>query len=183
MQKELTGLRSENFTLKSRLAELEQSNRAAIARAADLETQVFALREALAKATPPPPPPEAEIEDPRIAYNKALELFRSRRYDDAAELLRTLMNDGVPAPLKDNCQYWLGECAFGAKRFTEALPHFEKVFAFEWSEKKDDAQVMIARTYGALGDPEKAKESYERLIKKFPASPYVMFAKGRLAKL
>ncbi len=43
--------------------------------------------------------------------------------------------------------------------------------------------MMIANSYLAMGEKGKAKEEYERLIKKFPASPYVKRAKAKLSKL
>lgn len=182
MQKQLTDLRAENASLRARVLDLEQSNRTAVARTAELESQLASMRESAAKSEPPPPP-TPKMDDPRASYQEALELFKSRRYDEAAGLLRALIDSGVTASLEDNCRYWLGECAFGSKRFPEAIAQFEKVFGFETSEKKDDAQVMIARSHAAMGDRARAKEAYERLVKKFPASPFVPFARDQIAKL
>jgi len=51
------------------------------------------------------------------------------------------------------------------------------------SEKKADAQFMIAQTYEHLGSKAKAKAAYEKVVKNYPMSKNVKRAKARWAKL
>ena len=51
------------------------------------------------------------------------------------------------------------------------------------SEKKADAQFMIAQTYERLGDKIKAKAAYEKVVKDYPMSKNVKRAKARWANL
>ena len=94
-----------------------------------------------------------------------------------------MLDAGAPAGLEDNCHYWLGECSYATKNFSNALEHFQHVFTYKVSEKKDDAQIMIANCYWRMGNKAKAKEEYQKFIDKYPASPYVNRAKERLGKL
>jgi TolA-binding protein len=181
MQKEMNDLKSKNESLKKQVAKLEQDNRTAIAKAAELETQLTELKE---KAAAPPPIIQKPIPtNARGSYKEALNLFRSRNYAEAASLFQSALDAGIQEKMQDNCYYWLGECAYGEKKYDEAIEHFQKVFTFKISEKKDDSQLMIGNSYLALGNKEKAKEAFERFTKKFPASPFIKRVKEKLGKL
>ncbi len=181
MQKEMNDLKSQNESLKKQVAKLEQDNRTAVAKAAELETQLAELKD---KAAAPPPVVQKPIlANARENYKEALNLFRSRNYAEAASLFQSALDAGIMEKMQDNCYYWLGECAYGEKNYNEAIEHFQKVFTFKISEKKDDSQLMIGNSYLALGNKEKAKEAFERFIKKFPASPFIKRVKEKLGKL
>jgi len=184
IQKELNELRASADSCKQQLGRAQQEKAAAAAHAADLESQVAELREKLKPVEVKPP----EVVKPYIAnekdsYKQALLLFNSRKYKEAADTWQALLEIPIEPSLQDNCTYWLGECAYGQKNYSEAIEHFKKVFSYKISEKKDDAQVMIANAYLRMGDKAKAKEEYQRLIDKFPASPYAKKVKARLGTL
>jgi tetratricopeptide (TPR) repeat protein len=163
LQQELNGLKTENSVLKKQISTLEQDNRTVIAKSANLENLLADCNDKLKSAETPP------ISDPSVSYRQAL--------------LQQILSAGVSERLEDNCHYWLGECAYGSKRFMEAVEHFRKVFGFRISEKKDESQVMIANSYYAMGNKTKAKEEYEILLQKFPASPYARRVKEKLQAL
>lgn len=135
-----------------------------------------------------PNQPEPQQQKPaatnaRDGYARALELFRAKNYAVASTTLQSVLDSGAPVELQDNCHYWLGECSYAQKNYNEAITHFQQVFTFARSEKKDDAQIMIANCYFDMGDKVTAKKEYERLVTKFPASPFVKKAKERLGRL
>ena len=191
MQKESVTLRTQNDSLRGLAARTEQDNRALAARVADLEMQLNDVKAKQVVAPPPEQPKPAAgkpreiqpITDARESYARGVEAFRARQYDDAANVLQGVIDAGAPEGLEDNCYYWLGECAFAQKKYDDAMERFKHVFTYEKSEKKDDAQIMIANAYYAAGNRKKAKEEYETLVKKFPASPFVKKAKARIATL
>jgi TolA-binding protein len=182
MRDEMINLRASNDSLKRQITKLEQDNRATTAHAAELETQLMDMKTKLA-STPPPPPPKPRVSNTRESYDHALQLFRSRDYDGAAAMFQSVLDAGAPEDLEDNCVYWIGECAYGEKQYRTAIEQFQKVFGFTNSEKKDDAQIMIANSYYAMGNKVKARAEYEALLDKFPASPYSKSAKAKLDKL
>jgi TolA-binding protein len=186
MQKELAATKASNDSLKLQLMKLEEANRAAVARAAELEAKM-AHEKAAAEMPPPPPPPRSEtqplISNLRDGYASALRLFRSANYAESMAMFQAVLDAGAPVEMQDNCYYWMGECAYGEKNYTAAIEYFQKIFTFAKSEKKDESQIMIANSYLAMGNKAKAKAEYERLVTKFPASPYVKKAKARLASL
>lgn len=189
MQTDLKTLREEKAVLEQQVSKLERENRTATARAAELETQLSEIKERLTK-TPPPPTTATTTRtaSPTVvsghqSYDQALQLFKSRKYQEAASTFQAIIDGGAPGDIEDNCYYWLGECAYGLKNYSGAIEHFQKVLTYTKSEKKDDAQMMVANSYFAMGDKAKAKAEYQKLVEKFPASPYMARAKARLGKL
>lgn len=181
MTKEMTTLKTQNDSLQQEITKVEQNNRLTTARAAELETQVAELKEKL--TAPPPKVTKPAIGNTLNYYEQALQIFRARKYQEAATMLQGILDAGTPPGLEDNCHYWLGECSYAVKNYNDALEHFQHVFTYNVSEKKDDAQIMIANCYLGLGNKAKAKAEYQKLIDKYPASPYAKRAKERLGKL
>lgn len=178
LQKENQTLQTENGRLKSRVTELEQSFQTARDRAAQLEIRVRDLQSQLEKAKSP-----AEPSDLDGAYRDALQKFMDGKYEEAIAGFQRLLAAGIPDPLNDNCVYWIGESNFGLKRYDEAIRNFGEVLNYEWSNKKDDAQIMIARSYARSGNLARAKEEYQKLIDTYPASPYKDRALQRVGTL
>jgi TolA-binding protein len=199
MQNELLTLRTSNDSLRKDNSQLEIEKRTLAAHVAELESENNDLKSRIATmVTPPKPilkpsrkfpthtPTPAPLTPPSVSqgsYGDALETFKQRQYDKAAEMFQSVLDAGAPKGYDDNCTYWIGECLYGAKRYDEAIGQFKKVFAFQWSEKKDDAQVMIANAFLAKGDKKQARTEYEQLVKLFPASPYVRRVKEKLSSL
>jgi TolA-binding protein len=188
LQKELTNARTQNGTLTTRISRMEMDKKAADQRLAECDSTVNFLKTQIGRAQAPPPkeekaPIQKLIPAGAPSYETALSLFREKRYSDAAAMFQSLLADGVDEKLQDNCQYWLGESEFGAKRYSEAIESFRKVASFEKSEKKDESQLMIARSYAKMGKTDQAKAEYQKFIETFPASPYLPQAKEQLAKL
>lgn len=178
LQKENQSLRVENGRLKSRVNDLEQNFQTARDRAAQLEMRVRELEKELEKAKSP-----AEPSGMDEAYRDALGKFMEGKYEEAIAGFSRLLAAGIPDPLNDNCVYWIGESNFGLKRYDQAIAKFQEVLAFEWSNKKDDAQIMIARSYARSGDLPRAREEYQKLIDTYPASPYKQLAVQRVGTL
>jgi TolA-binding protein len=172
-------LKAENVKLNARIGDLEKNAAGANARVIDLEKQIEELHIELDRAKTPPPP-KGNLEG---AYRDALRKFMDRRYDEAITAFEALLAAGMPDPLNDNCHYWIGESYFGLKRYQEAVARFDEVLEFEWSNKKDDAQVMIARCYSKMGEMARAKTEYQKLIDTYPASPYIDLARRRVGAM
>jgi TolA-binding protein len=187
LQKELVNSRTQNGTLTTRISRMEMDKKAADLRLAECDSTVNFLKTQIGRTQAPPPEDKAPVQ--RLApagaasYETALELFREKRYTDAAAMFQSLLEDGVDEKLQDNCRYWLGESEFGAKQYAEAIENFRKIASFEKSEKKDESQLMIARSFVKMGKTDQAKAEYQKFIDTFPASPYLAQAKEQMAKL
>ena len=75
------------------------------------------------------------------------------------------------------------ECLYGLGKYRKALTEFTKVFAYEKTEKADDAQLKVARCYMALGDEERAMSALRKLVEEYPDSEYAPIANGEMERL
>jgi TolA-binding protein len=171
----IDSLISENRRLRQQVDAMAAETRSLTARNAELETR---LNEAL--AAPKQPPPQADLTG---TYSSALGEYRRRNFAGAAAQFKALLNSSLQEDLADNCHYWIGESMYGMGKYSEALDHFQRVFDYAHSEKKDDAQMMVGNCYLALRDAASARTAFSTLVSKSPASPYVQRAQEKLAAL
>jgi TolA-binding protein len=176
LQYRVDSLAAENRRLSQQLNVLASENRSLTAKTADLEMK---LKEAMTQAPPPPP----AIADMSQAYASALAQYRSRDFAGAMQKFEQLLAQGIREDLADNCHYWIGECLYGMGKYSEAIGHFETALNSARSEKRDDSQLMIANCQALLGNKGAARDSYNKVVTDYPASPYVAKAKEKLAKL
>ena len=115
-------------------------------------------------------------------YARGRELYEQRKYREAIDVFSGLLREDDKNKLADNAQYWIGECYYGLRNFSQAMAEFEKVFVFSGSEKHDDAQLKIALCYLQQGEREQAKNELEQLLATYPTSEYVAKAKQYLSK-
>jgi len=198
-EKQIEELRTENTSLKQRIVKLEQDNRTMNARLADTEAQVTAEKdradkaEAMAKSMPvtSSQPTVTSTKGSEVTsspmdisnYEDALKAFNAKKYEDAMKGFDMILGSGIKDDVADNCKYWIGECYFAKKQYANAIKNFEEVMAYKNSEKKADAQFMMAQSLDRLGKKQEAKDAYEKIVKDFPSSKNVQKAKARWARL
>jgi len=171
----IDSLISENRRLKQQVDAMAAETRSLTARNAELETR---LNEAL--ATPRTPPPPADM---TTAYSTALGEYRRRNFSGAAAQFASLLTGGIREDMADNCHYWIGESNYGMGKYEDALEHFQMVFNYTRSEKKDDSQMMIGNCHLALRNNASARNAFNNLINNYPTSPYVTRAQEKLAAM
>jgi len=116
-------------------------------------------------------------------YNRALELYNNRKYQQAIDIFNELLALNESNSLVDNCQYWKGESYYGMGDYNQAILEFNKVFMFNDSNKLDDAQLKLGLCYIQLGDKQKARSEFEKLLANYPDSEYVERAQRYLSQL
>ena len=175
----------EYLRLKSKMDELS----AAIE---DKETEISSLRENLPASgnrsnffapTGGVSSGPIEITDFSSAYETGLNRYYSRRYTEAIGIFERLLERYPNHSLASNCEYWLGECYFNAGDYNRAIETFERVIQYPQSLKKDDALLMIGRSYMALNMNAKAQQTFNRLIREYPNSEFVAKSEQYLRKL
>ncbi len=176
----IDSLENEISMLKQMNAKLEAERRSYNARIAELETNLAMEREREREVTPPT---RARVSDAAGYYSQGLSMFRNRNYEAALDIFMELIAGGVSEDLQDNAHYWAGECLYAMRRYDDALQQFNPVFGYRVSEKKDDAQIMIANCYARMGDRGQARLEYQKLIDSYPTSEYVERARAALEKL
>lgn len=190
-EKQIEDLRIENTGLKQKNARLEQESREINARVNEVETKYSAeklradsILESTKNALQAPKAGEEKAAPVTSStYDEARKAFDMRNYNTAAKGFKSIIESGSDADLTCRAKYWLGETYFAQKKYSAALPLFQEAIALKNSEKKADAQFMIAQTYERLGSKAKAKAAYEKVVKNYPMSKNVKRAKARWAKL
>ncbi|MFQ5824238.1 MAG: tetratricopeptide repeat protein [bacterium] len=116
-------------------------------------------------------------------YEEALTNFYNKHYNEAISLFGFLLQQYPNHSLASSCQYWIGESNFAMAQYDSAIDAFFKVLSYNRSPKKDDSLFLLGKTYLKTGSGERAKESFNRLIREYPDSEYVFDAKDYLSKL
>jgi len=146
-------------------------------------------RPARGRGRPAPPSPSATDRQSDAAsgvktlYQAALRDFEARRLESALKTFSGVLAIAPKDDLADNAQYWIGECYYGLRNYTQAIKEFQKVFTYSDTEKDDDAQFKIARCYIDLGDEDRAVIELKRLTLDYPESEYIRRAEGLLRDL
>jgi len=112
----------------------------------------------------------------REEYRDALRQFDNKNYQAAINTLQDLSHQYSNHPLISNFIYWMGECYYGLKNYSEALKIFDRIKQYHYSPKKDDSLIMSGISYIKTGDLLKAKEKLEELIQQYPDSEYIGLA-------
>jgi tol-pal system protein YbgF len=192
-EKQIDNLRTENTSQKQKIAMLEQENRELNARLAEAETKYTAEKnradkaEELAKNAPAgtkvAPVEKTSSGGSMESYEESLRAFNARKYTQAANGFKSIIESSSNDDLVNRAKYWLGESTYARKKYKEAIAIFQDVLKYRYSEKKADAQFMLAQCYERTGSRAKAKEAYEKVVKDYPMSRNVKLAKARWARL
>lgn len=178
----------EYLRLKSKIDELNS-------KIENKESQISNLREDLGeKNGSSPPPPGAstssyqpsgpiEITSFSAAYETALNKYYRRRYSEAVQIFEKLLERYPNHSMASNCEYWIGECYFGLGEYNMAIASFDRVLQYPISLKKDDALLMMGRAYLQLNLRAKAEETFNKLIREYPDSEFVIKSEQYLRKL
>ncbi len=180
--REVDSLRSVINSLHAQLSDAEQNNRSLNARVVELERKLQEDTDKSKSTLTPAAPVTAPVSDVSAAYSDAMAKYKARKYEEALNAFMSV-KEAASGKVKSAAEYWTGECLNGLKRYDEAIRTFEEVIATKGSDKRDDAQYMLAHVYLRKKDTAKAKEAYQTLIDKFPTSEYVARAKEELAKI
>ena len=116
-------------------------------------------------------------------YMESLGHFQNQSFREAIAGFEKLVSSDATNDLADNSQYWLAECFYSQKDFKRAIIEFEKVFTYAGTDKDDDAQLKIGLSYQSIGNVNKAREEFQRLIDYFPGSEFYPKAKDAIKQL
>lgn len=106
-------------------------------------------------------------------YDQALSDCRAGWYDQAIEGFQRVLKHPSSHELKDNAQYWLGECYYSQKEFAQALAEFQKVKKhFPEGNKVFDAELKVAYAYYELESMELARQKLSQLSRDWPHQKY-----------
>lgn len=98
-----------------------------------------------------------------VAYEKALSLYEQEKWDDAASAFETVLSIGRGTEIAEDSQYYLATCYFNNRNYLLAASEFERFSLFyPESERRQEVDYMIARSYYELSPRFKLDQSYTR---------------------
>jgi len=119
--------------------------------------------------------------NPRELYNIALADIKNENYPLAESLFLSFLMQFPEHEFASNAQYWLGEAAYGQKKFDLAIVEFGKVLKkYPKSEKVPAALLKIGFALIELGKKDAGNKTLKNLIKSYPNSSEAELAKEKL---
>jgi tol-pal system protein YbgF len=108
-------------------------------------------------------------DDEQKAYQKAFDLLRELRYQQAAAAFNAYLErfpKGRNAPL---AHYWLGEASYAQREFKVAIAHYQQLIdSYPKSTKVAEAMFKIGDSHRELGDKKSATKVLTELTTKYP---------------
>jgi tol-pal system protein YbgF len=136
-----------------------------------------------APAAAPAPAPKAEAKAPskdaaEILYDRALEAFKNKKYDDAQSYFQEFYSSFPNNQLTPNAMFWRGESFYQMGRYPEATLEYENVKnKFPKSDKLPAAMLKQGMSLVKMNQKDAGKFVLDDLVKKFPNSPEAKRAK------
>ncbi|MDZ7680314.1 MAG: outer membrane protein assembly factor BamD [Fodinibius sp.] len=134
----------------------------------------------------------------QTAYEKAIQLYESERYSDAADAFETVIEIGRGTDYGQQAQYYLAQSYFNNERYLLAASEYERYISlYPQGQNRQDVQFKEAYCYYQLSPRYKLDQSYTRqAIEKFrlfnsrypesaqtqEASQYISEMRSKLAK-
>lgn len=132
---------------------------------------MFIILTILSSANPSMAAPSHLQDTPRRLYDRVMEEFKQRDYEAALAGFRFFIELHGKSSLAANAQYWIGECQYRMRRYKDALDSFYNVLMYyPLSPKLPASTLKLAQTYTKLGDYEKARVMYDRVVDQYPGS-------------
>jgi tol-pal system protein YbgF len=118
------------------------------------------------------------------SYRKAYEALRAGKHDEAARGFEDFLRAYPGSDLADNSQYWLGECYYDRKDYTQAVREFRRVVErYPNGNKVPDALLKVGFSYLALGSAEAGRQTLTQLQRSYPRHEAAVLAEARLSEL
>ena len=118
------------------------------------------------------------------AYQRAFDLLKSGRYEDAAGAFRQFIAEYPSGSYADNARYWLGETYYITRRFAESVQEFQRLVAqHPNSQKLTHALLKIGYAHDELGNRAEAERVLGELIARHPQSAAAGLARKRLVSI
>ncbi|MFC1692555.1 tol-pal system protein YbgF, partial [Candidatus Latescibacterota bacterium] len=119
--------------------------------------------------------------NPKTLYDSAMDDIQNGSFLLAESRFLSFLMQFPDHELAGNAQYWLGEAAYGQKKFDLAIKEFEKVLKkYPKSPKVRAALLKIGFSQLETGDKKTGTTTLQHLIKTYPKSEEAEKARMRL---
>jgi tol-pal system protein YbgF len=110
--------------------------------------------------------------------------LRKGQHEQALQGFREFIRLHPGHELADNSQYWLGECFYDRKDYTQAVREFRRVIEhYPNGNKVPDALLKVGFSYLALGSVEAGRQTLSQLQRSYPRHEAAVLAGSKLAEM
>ncbi len=185
---ELEKLQAEQLRLNGQLEQLTYLQTQDRNSLHEFQTEVLErlarLEASLGKSSPRPKTSVSKAVSEEGLYQKALNLFRQKKYSDAQRAFEEYLRQYPKGKRAPNATFWIGECLYQRKLYEEAILQYQKVIDnFPKSPKVPAALLKQGLSFLHLGDREAAKIVFKKLVRTYPRTEQARVARKYLAKL
>lgn len=103
------------------------------------------------------------------AYQKAFDLLRELRYEQAIIAFRQFIKDYPNGRYAHIAQYWLSEASYAQRHFKQAITDYQDLVTnYPNSPKLAEAMLKIGYSYSELGQDKAALDVIDKLLRLYP---------------
>ncbi len=129
---------------------------------------------------PPPVSPMSGL-SPQEVYNTAYADYLKGNFDLAMDGFKIYRDSFPESPLADNALYWIGECYFSQRNFSEAIDAFnELILNYPQGDKIAAAYLKKGLALAELGRNEEALVVFKLLTSKYPLEEEARIAQEKI---
>lgn len=181
LQQELQALRGEVEQLRYENEQLRKQQRDLYQ---DLDRRMLALERGGNGASQTPGEGEGVDAAESQAYQKAFNLLKEFRYEEAATAFGEYLKKYPNGRYAHLALYWRGEANFMQQKYKLAIADYQNLINnHPDSYKKPEAMLKIGYCYNELKDTAAARKALEQLVKEFPDSSEAAQARKLLDSL
>lgn len=117
-------------------------------------------------------------------FQKGLDHVQRAEYQPAIQAFQQFLKQYPKSPQRDEAQFWIAECRYGTKDFTQAIKDYQK-FVEQFPKSSHAPQAVLKQGDGFLNlqMKDEAKVFYKKLVQDYPHSQEASMAKGKLSAL
>lgn len=135
-------------------------------------------------ADTPAPAPGRDFAEEQKAYQKAFDLLRDLRYEQAVAAFRDFLDKYPDGRYAHIAQYWIAEANYAQRKFKQAIEDYQKLISnYARSPKLAEAKLKIGYSYYEMKDFANARRHLEELIERYPGSTEAGQARNLLQKI
>jgi len=187
LERRVAGLQDEDFDWSREVESLQKKtirlDRALKTLASRLDIDISEEMEAVIAQDRPAPGMEEGVETAQALYQRALDSFYDRRYDQAQSLWEEFAENFPEHDLISNAYFWQGECFYQLQDYAQAVVAYQEVLEnYPESNKITASMLKQGMSFINLGRKDAGKLVLDELIQKYPQTAEARRAKAFLSE-
>jgi tol-pal system protein YbgF len=136
------------------------------------------------REAPAAPAPQPTNLSPQEVYNTSYADYLKGSFELAIDGFKLYRETFPDSPLADNALYWIGECQYSLRKFTEAIDEFNNlILNYPQSDKVAASYLKKGLALAELKQKDEALVVFRLLVSKFPLEEEAKIAQEKIKEL